>query len=186
MQRLLALIGGADDAEDELAERATPATMPVRQRDNEDSGVAVPGAAGTLTLLAKCCTLVPGDLIMGFVTRGRRGQRAPHRLHQCRRSSAAVRAHHRGAVGAVTDVGVPGGHPGRGARPAPVALRCHFRVLADERVNILSAQVTTSDDRVAISRFTFEMGDPKHLGHVLNAVRNIEGVYDVYRVTSAA
>jgi GTP pyrophosphokinase len=60
------------------------------------------------------------------------------------------------------------------------------RVLADERVNILSASVATSDDRVAISRFTFEMGDPKHLGHVLNAVRTIEGVYDVYRVTSAA
>ncbi len=61
------------------------------------------------------------------------------------------------------------------------------RVLADEKVNILSASVTTSSgDRVAISRFTFEMGDPKHLGHLLNVVRNVEGVYDVYRVTSAA
>ena len=61
------------------------------------------------------------------------------------------------------------------------------RVLADERVNILSASVTTSaGDRVAISRFTFEMGDPKHLGHLLDVVRNVEGVYDVYRVTSAA
>ena len=60
------------------------------------------------------------------------------------------------------------------------------KVLADERVNILSASVTTSRDRVAVSRFLFEMGDPKHLGHVLKAVRNIEGVYDVYRVTSAA
>jgi GTP diphosphokinase / guanosine-3',5'-bis(diphosphate) 3'-diphosphatase len=60
-------------------------------------------------------------------------------------------------------------------------------VLADERVNILSASVTTSaGDRVAISRFTFEMGDPKHLGHLLDVVRNVEGVYDVYRVTSAA
>ncbi len=39
---------------------------------------------------------------------------------------------------------------------------------------------------MAISRFTFEMGDPKHLGHVLRAVRNVEGVYDVYRVTSAS
>ena len=50
----------------------------------------------------------------------------------------------------------------------------------------VSASVTTSRDRVAISRFTFEMGDPKHLGHLLNVVRNVEGVYDVYRVTSAA
>jgi GTP diphosphokinase / guanosine-3',5'-bis(diphosphate) 3'-diphosphatase len=51
-------------------------------------------------------------------------------------------------------------------------------------VNILSATVTTSRDRVAFSRFTFEMGDPKHLGHVLRAVRAIDGVYDVYRMTS--
>ena len=60
------------------------------------------------------------------------------------------------------------------------------KALADEKVNILSASVTTSGDRVAISKFTFEMGDPKHLGHVLNVVRNVEGVYDVYRVTSAS
>ena len=59
------------------------------------------------------------------------------------------------------------------------------KVLADEKVNILSASVTTSRDRVAVSKFTFEMGDPKHLGHVLNVVRNVEGVYDVYRVTSS-
>jgi GTP pyrophosphokinase len=39
---------------------------------------------------------------------------------------------------------------------------------------------------VAISRFTFEMGAPKHLGHLLDVVRNVEGVYDVYRVTSGA
>ncbi|MBV8430172.1 MAG: ACT domain-containing protein, partial [Solirubrobacterales bacterium] len=58
------------------------------------------------------------------------------------------------------------------------------RVLSDQHVNILSATVTTTRDRVAISRFTFEMGDPKHLGHVLRAVRAIDGVYDVYRLTS--
>ena len=58
------------------------------------------------------------------------------------------------------------------------------RALSDQHVNILSASVTTTRDRVAFSRFTFEMGDPKHLGHVLRAVRAIDGVYDVYRVTS--
>ena len=58
------------------------------------------------------------------------------------------------------------------------------RVLSDQHVNILSASVTTTRDRVAMSRFTFEMGDPKHLGHVLRAVRGVDGVFDVYRVTS--
>jgi GTP pyrophosphokinase len=59
------------------------------------------------------------------------------------------------------------------------------RVLSDQHVNILSASVTTTRDRVAVSRFTFEMGDTKHLGHVLKAVRGVEGVFDAYRVTSA-
>jgi GTP pyrophosphokinase len=59
------------------------------------------------------------------------------------------------------------------------------RVLSDQHVNILSASVTTTRDRVAISRFTFEMGDPTHLGHVLRAVRGVDGVFDVSRVTSS-
>jgi GTP pyrophosphokinase len=185
VQRLLAQLGGADGAEDELAERATPATMPVRQRSTEDSGVAVPGATGVLTKLAKCCTPVPGDNIMGFVTRG--GGVSVHRT-DCT-NAVDLRQQSERIIEVVW-------------APSPTsvflvaiqveALDRHrllsdvTRVLADERVNILSASVTTSDDRVAVSRFTFEMGDPKHLGHVLNAVRNVEGVYDVYRVTSAA
>ena len=58
------------------------------------------------------------------------------------------------------------------------------RSISDQHVNILSASVTTTRDRVAVSKFAFEMGDPKHLGHVLRAVRAIDGVYDVYRVTN--
>src|SRR5437667_68762 len=60
----------------------------------------------------------------------------------------------------------------------------HLSAQTVQHVNILSASVTTTRDRVAVSRFTFEMGDPKHLGHVLKAVRSVEGVYDAYRVTS--
>jgi GTP pyrophosphokinase len=59
------------------------------------------------------------------------------------------------------------------------------RVLSDERVSILSANVSTNRDRVAVSRFTFEMAEAKHLGHLLRAIRNVEGVYDVYRVHSS-
>jgi GTP pyrophosphokinase len=59
------------------------------------------------------------------------------------------------------------------------------RVLSDHHVNILSASVTTTRDRIALSKFVFEMGDPKHLGAVLRAVRGVAGVYDAYRVTSA-
>ena len=60
------------------------------------------------------------------------------------------------------------------------------QALSDERINILSATVATTRDRVAISRFTFEMADPKHLGHLLSAVKKVEGVYDAYRVSSGS
>ncbi|MCB0929917.1 MAG: RelA/SpoT family protein [Mycolicibacterium insubricum] len=185
VQRLVALLGGDDAAADEIAERSTPSNYPVRQRSNDDTGVAVPGAPGTLTKLAKCCTPVPGDAILGFVTRG--GGVSVHRT-DCTNAAALQQQAER-----IIDVKwAPG--PGSVFLVAiqVEALDRHrllsdvTRVLADEKVNILSASVTTSDDRVAISRFTFEMGDPKHLGHVLNVVRNVEGVYDVYRVTSAA
>lgn len=185
VQRLVAQLGGDDEAADELAERSTPATMPMRQRSTDDVGVAVPGAAGVLTKLAKCCTPVPGDNILGFVTRG--GGVSVHRT-DCTNANSLQQQSER-----IIDVQWA---------PSPssvflVAIQVEAldrhrllsdvtRVLADEKVNILSASVTTSKDRVAISRFTFEMGDPKHLGHVLNVVRNVEGVYDVYRITSAA
>lgn len=185
VQRLLATLGGADDAEDEIAERSTPSTVPTRHRSSDDVGIAVPGAAGVLSKLAKCCTPVPGDDIMGFVTRG--GGVSVHRT-DCTNATSLQDQSER-----IIDVEwAPGPSSVFLVAIQVEALDRHrllsdvTRVLADEKVNILSASVTTSDDRVAISRFTFEMGDPKHLGHVLNVVRNVEGVYDVYRVTSAA
>ena len=185
VQRLVAQLGGDEEAADELAERSTPATMPVRQRSTDDVGVSVPGAPGVLTKLAKCCTPVPGDNIMGFVTRG--GGVSVHRTDCTNAASLQAQSER------IIDVQWA---------PSPssvflVAIQVEAldrhrllsdvtRVLADEKVNILSASVSTTRDRVAVSRFTFEMGDPKHLGHLLNVVRNVEGVYDVYRVTSAA
>jgi GTP pyrophosphokinase len=185
VQRLVDQLGGVDQAEEDLADRATPMTMPRRQRSTDDTGVAVPGAPGVLSKLAKCCTPVPGDEIMGFVTRG--GGVSVHRT-DCTNAASLREQSER-----IIDVSWA---------PSPssvflVAIQVEAldrhrllsdvaHVLADEKVNILSASVATSGDRVAISRFTFEMGDPKHLGHLLNVVRNVEGVYDVYRITSAA
>ena len=59
------------------------------------------------------------------------------------------------------------------------------RVLSDHHVNILSATVSTSRDRVAVSRFVFEMAETTHLNSVLAAVRKVDGVFDVYRITGA-
>jgi GTP pyrophosphokinase len=127
---------------------------------------------------------VPGDQILGFVTRG--NGVSVHRT-DCANAIALQNAE----SGRVVDVEwAP-----TTASVFLVAIQVEAldrtrllsdvsRVLSDQHVNILSASVTTTRDRVAVSRFTFEMGETKHLGHVLNAVRNIEGVYDCYRVMS--
>ncbi|EME17528.1 RelA/SpoT family protein [Rhodococcus triatomae] len=185
VQRLVAQLGGVGAVEEELAERSTPSTMPMRPRRGTDAGVLVPGAEGTVAKLAKCCTPVPGDEIMGFVTRG--GAVSVHRTDCTNAKSLREQAERiievqwAPSASSVFLVAIQIEALDRHRLLSDVT-----KALADEKVNILSASVTTSGDRVAISRFTFEMGDPKHLGHVLNVVRNVEGVYDVYRTTSAA
>ena len=108
--------------------------------------------------------------------RGLREPRAPERH--------PARADGRGPLGPDRRLGLPGRDPGRGAGPDPAALRRHQGAVRPARQHPVARRVHTTRDRVAVSRFTFEMGDPKHLGHVLRAVRNIDGVYDVYRVTN--
>jgi GTP pyrophosphokinase len=184
VQRLVAQLGGVEHAEDELAERSTPSTV-ARRRVTGDAGVIVKDAADVWVKLARCCTPVPGDDILGFVTRG--GGVSVHRT-DCTNADELLKTPER-----LLDVEwAPSSSSVFLVAIQVEALDRHrllsdvTKVLADEKVNILSASVTTSRDRVAVSRFSFEMGDPKHLGHVLKAVRSVEGVYDVYRVTSAS
>ncbi|HEV2781304.1 MAG TPA: bifunctional (p)ppGpp synthetase/guanosine-3',5'-bis(diphosphate) 3'-pyrophosphohydrolase [Actinophytocola sp.] len=184
VQRLVALLGGVEHAEDELAERSTPSTV-TRRRSTGDAGVVVKDTSDVWVKLARCCTPVPGDDILGFVTRG--GGVSVHRT-DCTNATDLMAEPER-----LVDVEwAPSASSVFLVAIQVEALDRHrllsdvTKVLADERVNILSASVTTSRDRVAVSRFAFEMGDPKHLGHVLKAVRSVEGVYDVYRVTSAS
>ncbi len=183
VSKLVQSVGGVAGAQDDLAETALP-TRPPRPSPGHDSGVVVEGSADVWARLSRCCTPVPGDEITGFVTRGHgvSVHRAdctnlrhlldsePERLVAVRWSPTeeslflvAIQVEALDRTGLLSDV---------------------TRSISDQHVNILSASVTTTRDRVAVSKFTFEMGDPKHLGHVLRAVRMIDGVYDVYRVTN--
>ena len=56
------------------------------------------------------------------------------------------------------------------------------RCLSDQHMNILSAALSTTKDRICKAKFTFQTGDPTHLDHVLGAVRQVPSVFDVYRV----
>jgi guanosine-3',5'-bis(diphosphate) 3'-pyrophosphohydrolase len=178
--RLVASLGGEEGASEDLAEVTTPSRS--RRRPGGDPGVVVVGTEDVWVKLARCCTPVPGDPIMGFVTRG--SGVSVHRT-DCTNAESLLSQPDRmidvewaPSAGSVFLVQLQVEALDRNRLLSDVT-----RVLSDQHVNILSASVQTSRDRVAISKFTFEMGDPGHLDHVIKAVRKIDGVFDVYRIT---
>jgi GTP diphosphokinase / guanosine-3',5'-bis(diphosphate) 3'-diphosphatase len=181
IEKLTASSGTEEDGDTVFELPPTPKGF--RASAPSDSGVLVKGDSGVMVKLARCCTPVPGDSIMGFVTRGSGvsvhrtdcknvGQLKlePERLMEVswapkskRLFLVQIQIEALDRSGLLSDV---------------------TRVLSEHHVNILSASVSTRDDRVALSRFVFEMGDPSTLSHLLNAVKRIDAVYDVYRVSN--
>ena len=183
VQRLVQALGGPEGAIDDIAETETTTKIGTRPRSAGDPGVVVKGTSDVWAKLARCCTPVPGDEIVGFVTRGHGV--SVHRVDCSNVESLStepdrlIEVEWAPTAGSVFLVAIQVEALDRSRLLSDVT-----RVLSDGHVNILSASVSTTRDRVAISKFTFEMGDPKHLGHLLRAVRGVEGVYDAYRVTS--
>ena len=174
--------------DEQLSSEPALATMPIIEAPRstvaaDSSGVVVKGASDVLAKLAKCCTPVPGDEILGFVTKGQGV--SVHRtdchnfVNLRKQQDRVVEVEWAPTSKSVFLVQIQVEALDRSALLSDVT-----RTLSDHHVNILSASVNTSSSRLAISRFVFEMANATHLDHVLNAVRRIAGVYDVYRITS--
>ncbi len=181
VRHLVDAAGGVDGAADDVAEAFRPGVRRARERSAGDAGVQVVDQPDVWVKLARCCTPVPGDEILGFVTRG--SGVSVHRTNCTNAPTLQAEPDRLVTVewvptaSSVFLVNIQVEALDRSRLLSDVT-----RALSDQHVNILSAAVSTGHDRVAVSRFTFEMADPKHLGSVLKAVRNIEGVFDVYRV----
>jgi GTP diphosphokinase / guanosine-3',5'-bis(diphosphate) 3'-diphosphatase len=180
--KLVAAHGGTEGATEDIAETFRPEGSRTRStRPQGDPGVVVKGADDIWVRLSKCCTPVPGDQILGFVTRGQGV--SVHRTDcvntgQLRNEpERIVEVEWAPTSGSTFLVNIQVEALDRSRLLSDVT-----KALADQHVNILSASVSTSRDRVAINRFTFEMADPRHLGQVLKVVRGVDGVYDAYRV----
>ena len=129
----------------------------------------------------RCCTPVPGDEIMGFVTRGQGV--SVHRV-DCPNAKALAREPER-----LIEVSWAEGKPTSFTVAIQVEALDRTRllsdvatVLSDHHVNILSATSATGRDRITRLRFTFELADITHLSDVLGAVKKVDGVFDAYRV----
>ena len=150
----------------------------------DGSGILVQGESDFSAKLAKCCTPVPGDQIFGFITKG--GGVSVHRT-DCTNSE---KLHHESERiievtwastlhNAVFSVVIQVEGLDRNGLLSEVT-----RVVTEQKLPIIATNSHTSADRVAMIRFTVEVSDTKQLGYTMNQLRNVEGVFDVYRLTT--
>jgi GTP pyrophosphokinase len=181
-QRLARELRGGENEE----QLPTTVSRPARSRVQGTGGVHVEGLDDVMVRLALCCTPVPGDEIVGFVT-----------------SSRGVSVHRADCANAVTlttsmgerqiEVDWDGALTGVFVASIEVQALDRARLLgdvstalADHHVNIVASSTHTGSDRVARLRFDFELADPSHLDALLSSVKRVEAVFDAYRVLPGA
>jgi guanosine-3',5'-bis(diphosphate) 3'-pyrophosphohydrolase len=177
-QRLARELRGGEHEE----QLPTTVRRPARSRVQGTGGVHVEGLDDVMVRLALCCTPVPGDEIVGFVTSGR-----------------GVSVHRSDCANAVTlttsmgerqiEVEWDGARAGVFVASIEVEALDRARLLgdvstalADHHVNIVASSTHTGSDRVARLRFDFELADPSHLDALLRSVKRVDSVFDAYRV----
>ncbi len=177
-QRLARELRGGEH-EDQLP---STARQPRRVSHKRGIGVHVEGLDDVMVRLSRCCTPVPGDEIIGFVTRGRGVS-----VHRSDCANAAALAS--GDVGRMIEV--EWDRESTGSFIAAVELKALdrtrlgvdvWKVISDNHLNILRSDSLTGADRVSRMRFEFELADPAHLDSLLSALKRIDSVYDAYRV----
>lgn len=178
-----------DAGSEEVAEEAQEEALPLRRaersrKSNGVLGVSVKGVGDVWVKLARCCMPVPGDNIVGFITRNQGV--SVHRT-DCQNMIDLQKSQSERVIPVqwTSDKGLFLVKVQVEALDRQHLLSDVTRVLSDHGVNILSGTIATGDDRVATSQFTFEMADPQHLNTLLAAIRKIDGVFDVYRITGA-
>jgi GTP pyrophosphokinase len=158
------------------------ARLPRRVNQRQGVGVHVEGLDDLMVRLSRCCTPVPGDEIIGFVTRGRGVS-----VHRSDCANAATLS--ASEVGRMIEVEWDRGSPG--SFVAAVELKALdrtrlgvdvWKVVSDNHLNILRSDSITGPDRISRMRFEFELADPTHLESLINSLKRIDSVYDAYRV----
>ena len=172
--------------EDSNSEERLPASVlrpdDLRRRGSSNVGIHVEGFDDVLVRLSKCCTPVPGDEILGFITRGRGVS-----IHRSDCANAGTFADDQSSR--LVDVEWDGSANGTVFRASVEVvaldrsrlLRDVANGLSEQHVNIVACSTHTGGDRVAKMRFEFELADPGHLESVLRTIKKIDGVYDAYR-----
>ena len=145
------------------------------------AGVYVEGLDDVMIHLARCCSPVPGDPIMGFITQGRGVS-----IHRDDCSNAVALAHRLGER--IIDVEWDGSTGGQYRAVLEVMAFDRSRLLldvskivAEYHLNIISSSTTTSGSRIVRMVFDVELADPAHLSSLLAALKSVDGVFDAFR-----
>jgi len=167
--------------EEQLPSTARDRRGPARRR-LQSVGVHVEGLDDVMVRLSRCCTPVPGDEIIGFVTRGRGVS-----VHRADCANAVSLS----AGQADRLIEVEWDRESGGSYIAAIEVRALDRsrllrdistVLSEHHVNICASSTQVGADRISRMRFEFELADPSHLESLLSAVKRVDSVYDAYRV----
>ncbi len=164
----------------------TPALVPLPLPEvvtDAETGVRVVGSSGILTRLARCCSPLPGDDIVGYVSLGRGVV-----VH----AGGCVNAHALKARDPERFVEVEWAQRRGNLFTVEILVealdRMHLlkdvtAMISDAGVSILSARVDTIEDRTALSRFAFKAASLQHVEEIVRKIRGIPDVYDVCRVS---
>ncbi len=164
-------------------EERLPTTIqrPPRRKARREVGVHVEGLDDVMVRLSRCCTPVPGDEIIGFVTRGRGV--SVHRA-DCANAESLSSQQDR-LIDVEWDSDAQGTYVASiqvEALDRSKLLRDVAEVVSEHHINIVNATTVVSSDRVATLRFDFELADPSHLDSVLAGIKRVDSVYEAYRV----
>ncbi len=177
------LRGGADEQLPTTATRTSRAPRPLGQRAG---GVYVEGLDDVMVHLARCCTPVPGDQIIGFVTQGRGV--SVHRTDCSNAAALSARSKER-------LIEVEWDASGEGVYRATLEVqafdRAHLladvsQAVSEHHLNIVAARTATTADRVSRMTFDIELADPAHLDGLLGSLKALDGVFDAYRLLPGA
>jgi len=179
IQQVLGRVAPAPPAESEAVAEAKPA-RPARKTDGP--AVRIRGVDDLLVRFGKCCAPVPGDSIVGFITRGR-GLTVHAR--DCLTVAKNVLEKER-LVAVEWDGGESTKRPVRIAvyigRDRPGLLAEITSAISSRQGNIIKAEITVTEDRKGLNHFVVEVDDLRQLQDIMQAIRDVKDIANVERV----
>lgn len=176
-------LGASDVSTGKLPPMLTSVKRPKKHETHSSNGVVVKGIDDVLVRLSRCCNPVPGDDILGFVTRGRGV--SVHRA-DCPNAVSLMQQPER-----IIEVSWESEPPKGTSFKVEVFIEALDRMnllrdvavtLSELGANVLSSSTTSHRDSMVEMRFLFQVSDIEHIDNVLKKLHGIEGVFDARRM----